>query len=47
VKPRIYDHLQPPPEYTPDEKKDALEAILDPVSLMGLNLLKEEIARRL
>ena len=47
MKPRIYDHLQPPPDYTPDEKKDALEAFLDPVSMMGLNLLKEEISKRL
>jgi hypothetical protein len=47
VKSRIYDHLQHPPSYTPDEKKDALEAFLDPVSMMGLNLLKDELTKKL
>ena len=28
------------------EKKDALEAFLDPVNMMGLSLIKDELAKR-
>lgn len=42
VRSRIYDHLMPPPEITAEEKKEVLDTILEPVSMIGLNLFKDE-----
>ena len=47
AKSRLLDHFTQPPDYTPEEKKDALEAFLDPATVVGLNILKDELSRRL
>jgi hypothetical protein len=43
AKSRLLDHFTQPPDYTPEEKKEALETFLDPVTVVGLNILKEEL----
>jgi len=58
VRSRIYDHIHAPPDYTPKgkvcahkdstqtEKKEAMEAFLDPATIMGLTLLRDELVNR-
>jgi hypothetical protein len=43
AKSRLLDHFTQPPDYTPEEKKEALETFLDPVTVVGLNILKDEL----
>ena len=47
AKSRLLDHFTQPPDYTPEEKKEALENFLDPATVVGLNILKDELTRRL
>jgi hypothetical protein len=47
AKSRLMDHFNQPPDYTPEEKKEALETFLDPITVAGLNILKDELQRRL
>jgi hypothetical protein len=56
VRSRIYDHIHAPPDYTPEgklaiarfhtERKEAMEAFLEPATIMGLNLLRDELVKR-
>jgi hypothetical protein len=46
AKSRLLDHIVQPPDYTPEEKKEALETFLDPVTVVGLNIIKDELQRR-
>eukprot|EP00347_Sterkiella_histriomuscorum_P013593 403364123 len=43
VRSKIYDHLQPPREISPVEKRDVLEQFIQPQNLVGLKAIKNEI----